>query len=130
MEGVFYEGQSLTVLERQTTVEGQEVLGAWTLTVGEYDGTLTVRLYAPETGRVYRIADSAAELLDTSRDGRYLVFTLENGGTLAYTRAEEPHSAYRIAPIGAGVAGAAVIVLLLRRRKRKQSAPPEAESGD
>ena len=130
VEGVFYEGQSLTVLERQTTVEGQKVLGAWTLTVGEYDGTLTVRLYAPETGRVYRIADSTAELLDTSRDGRYLVFTLENGGTLAYTRAEEPHSAYRIAPIGAGVAGAAVIVLLLRRRKRKQSAPPEAESGD
>ena len=83
---------------------------------------------APETGRVYRIADGSAELLDTSRDGRYLVFTLENGGTLAYTRAEEPHPAYRIAPIGAGVAGAAVIVLLLRRRKKKQSTPPEAES--
>ena len=55
---------------------------------------------------------------------------MENGGTLAYTRAEEPASAYRIAPVGAGVAAAAVIVLLLRRKKKKQNAPPESVSGD
>ncbi len=131
VEGVFYEGQSLTVLERQTTVEGQEVLGAWTLTVGEYDGTLTVRLYAPEAGRVYRISDGSAEPLDASRDGRYLVFSMENGGTLAYTRAEEPVAAYRFAPVWAGVAAAAaLIVLLVRRKKKKQNASPESVSGD
>ncbi|MDO4989949.1 MAG: hypothetical protein Q4E45_05530 [Eubacteriales bacterium] len=128
VEGMFYEGQDLTVLEKQANIEGQELLGAWTLSVGDYDGTLIVRLYAPDGGQVYRLAaDGTAEPLEASRDGRYLVFALENGGTLACTRAQAPSSAGRTAAVGAAAAGAAVIVLLLRRRKKKQSAASETE---
>jgi hypothetical protein len=130
VEGVFYEGQDLTVLEKQVSVEGQEILGAWTLSVGDYDGTLLVRLYAPDGGQVCRLAaDGTAELLESSRDGRYLVFELENGGTLIYTRAQEESSGNRIAAVGAAAAGAALIALLLRRRKKKRSAASETESG-
>ena len=128
VEGMFYEGQDLTVLEKQANIEGQELLGAWTLSVGDYDGTLIVRLYAPDGGQVYRLAaDGTAEPLEASRDGRYLVFALENGGTLACTRAQAPSSAGRTAAVGAAAAGAAVIVLLLLRRKKKQSAASETE---
>ena len=112
MEGVFYEGQRLTVTERSLEVPEEEVLGAWTLHVNDYDGELTVRLYAPEGGKASCIGEeSVLTPLDATRDGSYLVFKSPNGASVALTR--DAASAVKDLPWGYAAGGAGIGVLLV-----------------
>ena len=128
-EGLFYEGQTLTAAEREAQVEGQERIGAWTVSVNDYDEVLTLRLYAPEGGQLYRLEPDGSTLrLDARRDGSYLVFSLPNQGTVILTR---PAAGRDWSPIiaGAGAFCAAAGLLLLQiRKKKKPRTPAESET--
>ena len=122
-EGAFYEGQRLQAAAYTGALEG-ETLGAWTLWVNDYDGTLRVRMYAPEADSlVRRIGENGAlEKLSASRDGSYLVFSLDNGGSVALLREKRDDTVkhYAIALI---ISGCLLLVLtfsLLSRRGKKK----------
>ena len=128
-EGLFYEGQSLTAAEREAQVEGQERVGAWTVSVNDYEGELTLRLYAPEGGQLYRLEpDGSTARLDARRDGSYLVFSLPNNGTVILTRPDAGRD-WRPLIVGVGVVWAVVGLLLLQvRKKKKPRTPVQAET--
>jgi hypothetical protein len=130
-EGAFYEGQRLNASAYAGALEG-EILGAWTLWVNDYEGTLRVRMYAPEQdSSVRRIGESGAlEELSASRDGRYLVFSLENGGSVALLREKRDESTknYAIAAIVFGVLLLVLVFSLISREgKKKEKGSAAAE---
>lgn len=133
VEGVFYEGQELTVAEKHVELPEEEVFGAWTLRVNDYEDELTVHLYAPEEGSVSRIENTGAlTRLPSYRDGSYLVFGLPNGGSVAYTRtpAELPLPLPAAAVGGATGILATLLLLRLRRKKTRKPAPAGTVAAD
>ncbi|MBQ9686228.1 MAG: hypothetical protein IJV41_06760 [Oscillospiraceae bacterium] len=126
VEGIFYEGQTLTVTPYSVGADAEAVISADTLRVNDYADALTVRMYAPEAVGLYRVrADGTQEKLDAERDGSYLVFRLENGGTVL-SRAESTDGTGHL-PLIIGAEAAAVLVavwLILRERKKKAAAEP------
>jgi TolA-binding protein len=133
VEGAFHSGQILTAQEYQPDlsalgVEEADVLAAATLTVNEVSGTLTARMYAPDTGALY-LADADGTLTKTAftRDGRYIVFSIENGGSLVYVKTTD-YSSYLTLGVSALALLAAVAALAALRKTRKGGKRPA--SGD
>jgi hypothetical protein len=129
VEGAFHSGQLLTAqaYEPDLTalgVDEADVLAAATLTVNEASGVLTARMYAPDTGALY-LADADGTLTKTSftRDGRYIVFSIENGGSLVYVKTTN-YSSYIVPVAGALALLAAVAALLALRKTRKGKTRP------
>ncbi len=121
-EGVFYEGQKLTVTERKPEIPEGELVGAWTLRVNDYDGDLTVRMYSQEEGTVSELGeDGQLTGLSAARDGSYLVFSLPNGGSVALTRAgaAEELPLWTYGAMGGGIGILLVLMLLLLARKKR-----------
>lgn len=119
VEGVFYEGQQLTAADYTAPLPPEEVLRSATLYVSGYEGDLTVRMQAPEDGVLYRAnADGTLEKLGFERDGSYLVFPLENGGSIVWARKTEQSRPPWLIPAAAG--GAALIALAALRHARKK----------
>jgi len=125
VEGLFYEGQKLSAVDYTAPIEDEEVLTAATLYVNDYDGALTVRMQAPEDGTLYRAgADGELEKIGYTRDGSYIIFELENGGSVVYTGhggadAEKLPTAVWT---GGGAALMLALVLLVRGRKKRAKA--------
>ena len=132
-EGAFYEGQRLQAAAYAGALEG-ETLGAWTLWVNDYDGTLRVRMYAPEKNGAVRLVGEGGTLekLSASRDGSYLVFSLENGGSVALLREEQKDMVknYAIASIVFGVVLLVLVFALLSKKGKKQGTFPDLESAE
>lgn len=83
-------------------MEEDAVLAAYTVKAPGYTGELTVRMRAPEGERLYVLSDGAAVSHSFTRDGSYIVFALENGGSVIY--AETERTAYLWPAIGGGAA--------------------------
>ena len=121
-------------MQEKAAPEGMR--GAWTLRVNDYDGELTVRLYCPDGGSVFRVeADGALTPLDSSRDGSYLVFRLPNGGTAALKESETLLT--QRLPLWVLFGGAATLaaaglaaVFILRRKKKKTAPAPKPPAAD
>jgi hypothetical protein len=133
VEGAFHSGQILTAQEYQPDlsalgVEEADVLATATLTVNEASGILTARMYAPDTGALY-LADADGTLTKTAftRDGRYIVFSIENGGSLVYVKTTD-YSSYLTLGVSALALLAAVAALAALRKTRKGGKRPA--SGD
>jgi TolA-binding protein len=133
VEGAFHSGQILTAQEYQPDlsalgVEEADVLATATLTVNEASGILTARMYAPDTGALY-LADADGTLTKTAftRDGRYIVFSIENGGSLVYVKTTD-YSSYLTLGVSALALLAAVAALATLRKTRKGGKRPA--SGD
>jgi len=135
VEGRFYEGQELRVADFVSGWEPEdELIETATLYVEGYEGDLTVRMYAPEPGVLYRFGeDGAWQRVPTRSDGQYVVFALPNGASFVYVLG---HDAPTWLPwaIGGGAAlllGAAAALLVRRKKKKAAAAPdPEAIGGD
>lgn len=131
VEGSFREGQELLAVPftpdcAALGMEEDAVLAAYTVKAPGYTGELTVRMRAPEGERLYVLSDGAAVSHSFTRDGSYIVFALENGGSVIYAETERT---YLWPAIGGGAAViAAAGAYLLFRRKKKRPAP--AESGE
>ena len=129
VEGVFYEGQRLTAAQYPVDETEDDILAAYTLFVNDYDGALTVHMKCEEDGRLYLIGEDS-DLIGTGcrRDGQYLVFTMDNGGSFVYRRA--PSAADMRPWIAAGVAAAAAVIgfALIRGRKKRAKTVTAAES--
>ncbi len=128
-EGVFTEDQRLSAEVYTGPLAEEGAAEAWTVRVSGWEGELRLHMRAPEEGSsVFRIGeDGALEALDAERDGSYLVFSLENGGSVALRRegAENIERRYAIAAVVGGVLLLALEILLLSRkgkRKRKDGA--------
>ena len=121
VEGEFYENQSLHVMPYTPDWEGDNLLGGYTLAVNDYGGTLTVRMRSEENVGIYRMnAAGGWNELPASRDGRYVVFELPNGGSFAVVQAEKLHSNRHALFLGAAALLLVLIltVLVVRRRRR------------
>ncbi len=128
VEGVFYEGQELTVAEYNPGMETDDLIGAYTLYVDGYEGDLTVHLRTEEDGRIFAVRDDGSlSPVSVRRDGQYLVFELSNGASFVYRHAEEllDYSTWIIGGAAGLGAAAIVLVLVLRRRKKKKQDLPE-----
>ncbi len=143
-EGIFYEGQTLTVsdytgeypepedlrgkleeklaerLEAENRVSG-------TFHVNDYEGTLKARVKAVSGGTLFlNDASGVMKEAEYEKDGSYITFPVDNGGSFIYyapLRPLEEHVHNRVIYIVAGCGGAAAIIILLimlKRRKRKK----------
>ena len=87
----------------------------------------TRRMSAPEGERLYVLSDGAAVSHSFTRDGSYIVFALENGGSVIYAETERTEYLWPAIGGGAAVIAAAGAYLLFRRKKKR---PAPAESGE
>lgn len=92
-----------------------------------WNGEGIVRMRAPEGGRLYVLSDGAAVSHSFTRDGSYIVFALENGGSVIYAETERTEYLWPAIGGGAAVIAAAGAYLLFRRKKKR---PAPAESGE
>ena len=129
-EGTFYEGQRLHVADYAGVVE-DETLGAWTVWVDGQEGPLKVRMYAPDPDSAARRIGEGGRLenLDAARDGSYLVFTLENGGSVALVREIRESSVQRYA-VGAIVFGVLLLLGLGLVVHRSESPKEEGKASE
>ena len=121
-EGVFDETDSLLAVPLTPDctalgIDAEELISAYTVEVPGYDGELTVRMLAEESGRLYELRDGALSPLDYTRDGSRIVFTLENGGSVVLLQAQR--GASLLLPIAAAVIIAAGAVASFAVRKKK-----------
>lgn len=132
VEGNFYDGQVLTVTDIELDSADGRVT-AHRVLVTDYEGSLTVRMFAEGSGRVLEILpDGSTRELSSSVDGRYRVFTVENGAVVLFESI--PVKAIAIGAILGAAAGAAVIVVLVvlvrRRKTSAQEEPAMTEDED
>ena len=130
VEGEFYEDQSLEVIPLAVPGETGGTLTGYTLRVGGYEGTLTVRMRSEGGAAIFvRGADGGYQETQSEWDGRYLVFALENGGTFAVSQRPDRPDTLLYAALG----GAALLALLLgvravsKRRKARRSVPENVQ---
>lgn len=131
VEGVFYDGQSLSAAVYTPEEMGDELISAYTLFVNGYEGVLTVRMLA-ETDGLLQTSSAKNQFSPTqyTRDGKYIVFTMENGNSLLYSTAEKALNPLPIVLINTGAAALllfAAIVLIRRKKKKKKDAADETE---
>ena len=111
VEGSFYEGQELSVTDSETD-SGETRAVLRTISVSDYTGTITVRMLSEERGRLFVCApDGTRRELPYTTDGRYKVFTVENGASVQLQ--ETPART-----IAAGTIAAAALFIVLRRKKK------------
>ena len=123
-EGQFYSGQALTVTP--VALENQEhLIRAATLRVDGFEGQLTVRMLTSESGELFVLhEDGTRESLPWQRDGRYIVFAIQNGDSIVYMQAEKPSVNPRVILLAAFSAlGVLLIALFLLRRRKRKSKP-------
>ena len=107
----------------------EELLESATLYVEGYDDELTVRMYAEESGILYRLAEDGSWQRVTSRsDGQYLVFTVPNGASFVLVRAgaETAWLPYLLGGGAVAVLAGLAVGLAVRGRKRKKAAETAA----
>ena len=125
-QGVFRQGQKLLVRETEpilAAIEGQSVPIAWTVSVTDYAGKLTVRLRETREGTLWlRDVDGQLREETPERDGSYLVFSMYSGAAVSFLPGRTPrHRHLLLGGIGAGaVLAGGLALLLLRRRKRRR----------
>ena len=132
VEGTFYDGMELTV-EETVNDSAEGPVSCWRVYVTGYQGELTVRMFAEETGRVYVYGmDGTRREVSASTDGRYKVFKMQNGESVSYEVIPvKVIAAGLIAGISAGaVALIAAVIILRKKKKRRQGATETEESGD
>lgn len=118
--------RGLTVMEEEfvTYADAKVMLANTTYERAE---AVAEEIRAPEGGRLYVLSDGAAVSHSFTRDGSYIVFALENGGSVIYAEAERTEYLWPAIGGGAAVIAAAGAYLLLRRKKKR---PAPAESGE
>lgn len=120
VEGDFTDQQELTVSQTETAEAADKT---YTLSVNGYKGELKVRMLMKADGDL-RVADGSGTFKKTTytRDGSYIVFTLDNGGSLSFTEARS-FAAWVYILIASGVTVLLIIaaVLIIRSRRRKRA---------
>jgi hypothetical protein len=129
VEGTFNEKQILSV-EPYTPnlssfgISEDDIVNSASLSVNDYDGSLTVHLKASDGGKLF-ITDTDGVPVNTpyKTDGSYIVFDMENGSSLVYSTGNNitslPQYVYYIAA-GVAVCLVVAIVILLRKRHKKE----------
>ncbi|MGN1234999.1 MAG: hypothetical protein ACI4U2_03350, partial [Christensenellaceae bacterium] len=120
VEGIFFDGETLSVSESRTEDGALSV----TVQVDRYDGMLTVHMRAEEGGTLYLHSEEGLQECAYTRDGSYLVFTIGNGDTITYVMPSPVGKILLIVGLSVlGVAAATgVVLLVLSRRKKKRKA--------
>ena len=124
-EGSFSQGQNLTTEPYTPAAQTQHaVLDARTVRVTDYEGELTIRLRQSAEGMLFLAGeDGTLRETDYVRDGSYIVFRIDNGGSFVLTEKGRPVWPYFAAGGGAAAVGAGT-ALLIRRGKKKRAAEP------
>lgn len=119
VEGVFDENAKLEVTERPE----ESALASYSLTVLDCgENKLTVRFRAEGEGSLYLLDENGKKAVSYERDGKYIVFEMNNGGSFVLEeKTEASMSLFWI--LGAVVlflAAAVIIVLCLRKKHHKK----------
>ena len=118
-EGRFYSGQVLTVTPVELE-DRERLIRAVTLCVDGFEGQLTVRMLTSESGELFILReDGIREPLAYQRDGRYIVFAIQNGDSIAYMQAEKPSINPRVILLAAFSAFGVLLIALFLMRRRK-----------
>lgn len=126
VEGSFYDGQALTVTpcDIPADMAAEDVLDACTLTVNDYEGALTVRMLAEDGGKIVLLSDDGSRTeVPVEKDGRYLVFQVENGSS--FVRLSETKLPLWPWFVGGGVLILALSATFLIKSKRKKASAAE-----
>ncbi|MCR5089526.1 MAG: hypothetical protein K6C08_08450 [Oscillospiraceae bacterium] len=119
-EGEFYDDQTLLVEDYRPAETDKNFVSGYTLTVNDYEGPLTVRMRSEGTVKLYRVGENGErEELSTETDGKYLVFTVENGSSVICERWRE--IPWRLLILIAAVLLEALLLLIRHRRKKRKA---------
>lgn len=125
VEGVFYEGQKLTVTpytkKIPVTVRGKQELFANTVTVEDYSGPLLIRMRAEQNGDLYLEKETGRfQKAQPVRDGSYLVFEAENGKAYAFIASPDNTKLWIICSVLLALILADTLAMVLLKRKEKR----------
>ncbi len=119
-EGEFYDDQTLQVEDFRPAETDKNFVSGYTLTVSNYKGPLTIRMRSEDTVKLYRIGENGErEEIETETDGKYLVFTTENGSSVICERWRE--IPWRLLILIAAVLLEALLLLIRHRRKKRKA---------
>lgn len=140
VEGTFSESQQLSVLDpvclpSPSGLADPVILRAAALLVEGCAEDLQVHMRAPSGGHLLLLLpDGTTRELPYETDGSYLVFTLPNGASFAYTEITlQSFPTVLVAAVSGALLLTAVLTVFLLRRRRKRSAssaPGPSEEND
>ena len=122
VEGSFNNTDHLTAVPDdglKSSTEG--ALAAYRLSVTGDNNIITVRYLTETDGRLYLQNNGALQEVKYIRDGRYIVFELENGGEFVLTVADEQENNHRVYIICAAVGGVAVVLVTVAAVRKKRN---------
>ncbi len=124
-EGNFYEGQKLTVRNETSDIaiekEKGNLIGAYTININGADSILRIRMKMADKGSLYTLTNGKWTNIDYQTDGSYIVFDMENGGTIAFF-GKRLASVPVWAIVTGSVAFVALISAIIISTKRKKAA--------
>ena len=101
-------------------------LAAYQLSVtGDKNDIITVRYLTETDGKLYIRKNGDMKESKYVRDGRYIVFELENGDVFLFTEADETQNNYRayiICAVGTAVLFLLIVTVTAIRKKRRKAA--------
>ena len=128
VEGDFFETSVLSVSAFALSPVDVACTGGWTLEVAGYEAPLRVHLYTEDAGAVWLSAADGWQRLEGERDGRYLVFTIPNGGSFAVEEAAHAASPYPLLLLGGGALLLLALALRAVGARRKSAKAVAAEA--
>ena len=130
-EGRFYEEQRLHVQPYDAPDADGTLLAAYTLSVNDYAGDLTVRMRAAGGGTLYLVgADGSLTELPYETDKSYLVFPLANGASFVYRQTARSLRWLPWAAAGGAAAALGLSLWFIGRKKGKKAAALSAKAAE
>ncbi|MBQ9662073.1 MAG: hypothetical protein IJV41_05585 [Oscillospiraceae bacterium] len=134
VEGRFYDGQKLELLPLPTEGFSEAPLAAQVIWVSGYEGELTVRMLTDTDGMLYLVQENGQSVPTSyTRDGRYIVFRVPNGGSFFYM-GTNPNAPIAVEEDDLRTVGIIlipfvilfiVVIILISRKYRKEIRPVE-----
>ncbi len=127
VEGSFTNTDTLTVVPDESLKSStNNALAAYQLSVtGDKNDIITVRYLTETNGKLYIRKNGDMKESKYVRDGRYIVFELENGDVFLFTEADETQNNYRayiICAVGTAVLFLLIVAVTAIRKKRRKAA--------
>lgn len=121
-QGNFYEGQELTATPEtyDISIKGEKgkLLGAYTVSVNDFDSVLFVRMRMTEPGKLYMLNEGKWAPIDYTTDGSYIVFDMENGSTIAFFGKRDMNIPKWTIALGTTAILSLIIAVVVRRKRR------------
>ena len=104
----------------EISIDGEKgrLIGAYTVSVNDFDSVLFVRMRMTEPGKLYMRSEGKWTPIDYTTDGSYIVFEMENGSTIAFFGKRHVNIPKWTIALGTSAIVALIIAVVVLRKRR------------